>query len=95
MWIIFLYEFKVIKNDPNPPSNFANVIIIKEIAFFMDTHANYPNFGAVNNPLILYYYDINDNYTEVAFNLPFRKSRGKDYGDETLFEVSIVAIDKF
>lgn len=83
------------KNDPNPPNNFANVILITEIAFFMDTHANYPNFGAVNNPLIIYYYDINDNYTEVAFNIPFRKSRGKDYGDEQLFEVKIVAIDKF
>tara|TARA_R110001592_G_scaffold280894_1_gene548266 strand:- start:1438 stop:3519 length:2082 start_codon:yes stop_codon:yes gene_type:complete len=82
------------KNDPNQPSNFDNIIVITEIAFFMDTYAEYPNFGAVNKPLIIYYYDINDNYTEIPFNIPYRKTRGTGYGDVQIFPVNIVALDK-
>jgi len=83
------------KTDPDSTHNLENAILISEIAFFMDTAADYPQFGAVNNPLIIYYYDINDNYTEMAFNIPFRKTRGKGYGDEQLFPVSLVVLDKF
>ena len=82
------------KTDPSPNNNFANVVLIKEIAFCFDKTGKYKNFGADNNPLIIYYYDINDHLTEMAFNIP-RSKIDSDGTRVQLFPVSIVAIDKF
>ena len=83
------------KTDPDSTHNLENAILISEIAFYFDNGARkYKNFGADNNPLILYYYDINDHLTEMAFNIP-RSKTDTDTQRAQLFPVSIVAIDKF
>jgi len=67
-----------------------NIIIIQQVVFQYDFNANLGHFGSEATPLILYYHDVHEQYTEIPFQIP-----KTDYGviPEYTFNVSILATD--
>tara|TARA_R110000796_G_scaffold11404_2_gene37890 strand:+ start:139 stop:2136 length:1998 start_codon:yes stop_codon:yes gene_type:complete len=67
-----------------------NVKIIKQVYFFYDYFDNYGHFGSTNKPVILYYYDRHENFTEISLQLP-----KTDPGEQPLIimDVSIIVTD--
>jgi len=57
------------KDGPTNDPKFADVIVIRAVTFFYDNHLSKDEFGSVDDPLFLYYYDIHQNYQEIPFQL--------------------------
>ena len=47
-----------------------NIKIIKQLLFFYDFYDNLGHFGSTNKPVILYYYDRHEHYTEIPIQIP-------------------------
>lgn len=80
--------FPVRIQSNKPDTAIPHTIEITQIEFFYDYHQGTQNFGSKKDPLFIYYYDANEVFTQVPFQIP-EKSAGVQDGFE--FNVKIIA----
>lgn len=75
-----------------PGTAIKNIIQITMVEFYYDYVQGTQNFGSKDNPLFLYYFDANEVFTLIPFQIP-EASAGSANGAAWVFNVKIVATD--